>query len=261
MCEPTCYSPEPTVVGVWPAATELTVTNAYSYEAVDGAGQKRRGLETAMNSAAVHATLEARGLIVLALQEADATLPAAPAPGPPPGSGSRDVLEATRALAALLPAGLPLARALHAAAEVAGPDVGAALREVQARVERGGGRAGLDHPDAPRRERGPPAAPRGGPPGVAEGRRAAAGAGRSHHGGRGPAGNAGVEARSDGPTFHRSVVPTLRRSLTPPAPRPPDRHPRPGCPAPATARSARSPTRPASRGHSGSGTGSSHPAA
>lgn len=91
LCEPTCYSPEPTVVGVWPAATELTVTNAYSYEAVDGAGQKRRGLETAMNSAAVHATLEARGLIVLALQEADATLPAAPAPGPPPGSGSRDV--------------------------------------------------------------------------------------------------------------------------------------------------------------------------
>ncbi|MBP6669027.1 MAG: type II secretion system F family protein [Gemmatimonadales bacterium] len=114
------------------------MTKCYTYEAVDGAGQKRRGVEAAMNSAAVHATLEARGLIVLALREADAALPAAPAPGPPPpGSGSRDVLEVTRALAALLPAGLPLARALHAAADVAGPDVGTALREVQGRVERG----------------------------------------------------------------------------------------------------------------------------
>lgn len=65
------------------------MTKCYTYEAVDGAGQKRRGVEAAMNSAAVHATLEARGLIVLALREADAALPAAPAPGPPPLAAAR----------------------------------------------------------------------------------------------------------------------------------------------------------------------------
>jgi type II secretory pathway component PulF len=47
------------------------------------------------------------------------------------------VLEVTRALAALLPVGMPLAQALNAASGVASGDVRAALHEVRGRVERG----------------------------------------------------------------------------------------------------------------------------
>lgn len=49
----------------------------------------------------------------------------------------RGVLEVTRALAALLPAGLPLARALAAAGNVAGGEVAEAVDAVRRRVERG----------------------------------------------------------------------------------------------------------------------------
>jgi len=126
LCEPTCYSPEPTVVGIWPAATGLTVTNAYSYKAVDRTGQQRRGLQPAMSPAVARAALEARGLVVLALREADLRARAAPTPGSKSlGNRPRDVLEVTRALAALLPAGVSLSRALASAQEVAGGHVAA----------------------------------------------------------------------------------------------------------------------------------------
>ena len=59
-------------------------TTGYTYEAIDGTGQKRRGLETAMSEAVVRAILEARGLSVLAPREANPTAAAAPAPGPTP---------------------------------------------------------------------------------------------------------------------------------------------------------------------------------
>jgi type II secretory pathway component PulF len=49
----------------------------------------------------------------------------------------REILEVTRAMAALLPAGMPLAQALNAASGVTSGDVHAALMEVRARVERG----------------------------------------------------------------------------------------------------------------------------
>jgi type II secretory pathway component PulF len=78
--------------------------------------------------------LEGQGLFVLDVQErSDA---------PSGGSGfrfgrRREVLEVTRALGALLPAGLPLAQALGAAANVAGPELREALQTIRARVERG----------------------------------------------------------------------------------------------------------------------------
>ena len=105
----------------------------FSFEAVDASGARRDGTAHAPNEAALLRQLEARGLQALDLMEA------AESPGLPwrAGRRRRDVLEVTRAMAALLPAGLPLARALHEAAQVAGPDVRAALEDVRQRLERG----------------------------------------------------------------------------------------------------------------------------
>ncbi len=81
---------------------------------------------------AAMATLRARGLVVLDVSSAE----------PPTGFfGGRirsgDLAEFTRALAALLPAGLPLARALDVARDIAPVSLRAALADVQTRVERG----------------------------------------------------------------------------------------------------------------------------
>jgi len=106
----------------------------YAYQAVDGSGKRTRGQAQAVSSGALARTLEERGLFVLDVAES--------------GEGTsarqgvrfgrrREVLEVTRALAALLPVGMPLAQALNAASGVASGDVRTALHEVRARVERG----------------------------------------------------------------------------------------------------------------------------
>jgi general secretion pathway protein F len=106
----------------------------YAYQAVNGTGKRLRGHEHAASPGSLSKTLEERGLLVLEVAEAnDSAL-----------GGSlfrfgrrREVLEVTRALASLLPVGMPLAQALNAASGVASGDVRAALNEVRARVERG----------------------------------------------------------------------------------------------------------------------------
>lgn len=111
------------------------MTIGYAYHGVDGAGQRRRGVEPAVSHEAARVTLESRGLIVLGLGEQELAQGSAE-----PSRGlhaATDLLEATRALAALLPAGLSLSHALASAREVAGDQVGPALSEVQLRVERG----------------------------------------------------------------------------------------------------------------------------
>jgi type II secretory pathway component PulF len=106
----------------------------YAYQAVDGSGKRTRGQAQAVSSGALSRTLEERGLFVLDVSEsADAV---AAQRGFRFGR-RREVLEVTRALAALLPVGMPLAQALNAASGVASGDVKAALQEVRARVERG----------------------------------------------------------------------------------------------------------------------------
>ncbi len=107
----------------------------FAYEAVDGAGQRRLGVEPAASLDALRATLEGRGLVVLMLHEARPTIGGS-APSSRQGAGT-DLLEVTRALAALLPAGLNLAAALGTSAGVAGTQVGGVVREVQERVQRG----------------------------------------------------------------------------------------------------------------------------
>lgn len=106
----------------------------YAYQAVDGSGKRLRGNAQAVSSGALTRTLEERGLFVLDVAES--------AEGAAGRRGfrfvrRREVLEVTRAMAALLPVGMPLAQALNAASGVAGGGVRAALQEIRGRVERG----------------------------------------------------------------------------------------------------------------------------
>jgi type II secretory pathway component PulF len=105
---------------------------AFAYQAVDLAGKRLRGRAEAATPAALTRSLEERGLLVLEVDPAD---------GAPEGGFGfgrrREVLEVTRALAALLPAGMPLAQALGAASSVASGEVRDAVQQVRARVERG----------------------------------------------------------------------------------------------------------------------------
>ncbi len=105
---------------------------AFAYQAVDVAGRRLRGSEEAPSAAALTRTLETRGLIVVELAEG------AEAPSAGFRFGRRQaVLELTRAIAALLAAGLPLARALAAATHVTTGELTTALGAVKAEVERG----------------------------------------------------------------------------------------------------------------------------
>ena len=97
----------------------------FTFEAVDAAGTRVRGTESASTAAVLTTTLEARGLHLLAAREADTANGWAWSFG-----HRRDVLEFTRAMAALLPAGMPLARALESAAGVTRP----AVRQAGARL-------------------------------------------------------------------------------------------------------------------------------
>jgi len=106
----------------------------YAYQAVDGAGKRTRGQAQAVSSGALARSLEARGLFVLEVAESNES---ASSKGGFRFGRRREVLEVTRAMAALLPVGMPLAQALHAASGVASGDVRAALQEVKSRVERG----------------------------------------------------------------------------------------------------------------------------
>ena len=106
----------------------------YAYQAVDGAGKRTRGQAQATSSGALTRTLEQRGLFVLDVAESSEARERRR--GFRFGR-RREVLEVTRAMAALLPVGMPLAQALNAASGVASGDVRSALQEVRARVERG----------------------------------------------------------------------------------------------------------------------------
>lgn len=106
---------------------------SFAYDAVDVNGRRQSGRSNADSAGALSRSLEERGLFVLRVAEEQA------------GSGTswwrpgrkREVLEFTRAMAALLPVGMPLARALGASTGVATADVAAAILDVKARVERG----------------------------------------------------------------------------------------------------------------------------
>lgn len=112
---------------------------AYAYRAVDAGGRTRRGRLEAGSPAALSRSLEESGLLLLDATDAGAETARAPIFGV---GRRRAVLEVTQALAALLPAGMPLARALATTAELATGEVRAALEEIRGRVERGESVAG-----------------------------------------------------------------------------------------------------------------------
>lgn len=107
----------------------------YAYDAVDRHGKRQRGHSESSSQLALSRTLTQRGLVVVRIAEQQFVADATAVRGI---RGHRPaVLEVTRALAALLPAGMPLARSLAAAAGLATPDLAVALDAVRRRVERG----------------------------------------------------------------------------------------------------------------------------
>lgn len=118
----------------------------YVYRAVDALGRKARGTLAGASPQVVVRDLESRGLLPLEVEEAR---------GPGGGLGRlatrrrQGVLEFTRAVAALLPAGMPLARALATGVAASPPAIRPALEAVKARVERGEelAQALSEHPD------------------------------------------------------------------------------------------------------------------
>ncbi|MBC8087648.1 MAG: type II secretion system F family protein [Phycisphaerae bacterium] len=105
----------------------------YAYEAVTTSGRKSKGREEASSTGALTQSLEARGLFVLNIVEATGNAETLKFRF----GRKREVLEATRALATLLPVGMPLSQALNAATGVTTGDVKAAMQDVRTHVERG----------------------------------------------------------------------------------------------------------------------------
>jgi type II secretory pathway component PulF len=118
----------------------------FAFTAIDTAGTRRRGRRDAPTAGALAAALEQEGFFVVAIS-ADDEHRAASFLGA--WASASDRLEVTRTLAALLPAGLPLARGLDAAARLSSGSMAATLAEVRAAVERGESLAGAlgAHPD------------------------------------------------------------------------------------------------------------------
>jgi general secretion pathway protein F len=106
----------------------------FAYRAVDAAGRRSRGRLSGATATSVTRELELRGLLPLDVAEAAA---AASSGGGFAFGRRRGVLEFTRAVAALLPAGMPLARALAAGAAAAPESIRPVLDAVRVRVERG----------------------------------------------------------------------------------------------------------------------------
>lgn len=99
-------------------------------------GRRVRGREHASSADALSRELERRGLLVVDMSRDHA------APRASSGGGRRRaVLEATRAVAALLGAGMPLPRALRVSAHVATPELADALNAIVLAVEHGEGLA------------------------------------------------------------------------------------------------------------------------
>ena len=113
-----------------------TTARAYTYRAVNAAGRRERGTVEAENPAELTRTLEARGLIVLDVdpEAASSDRPSTSSRG---GGRRADVLELTRAMAALLAAGVPLARALSTVTAITHGATTGAVDDVRSRIARG----------------------------------------------------------------------------------------------------------------------------
>jgi general secretion pathway protein F len=117
------------------APRESTQMPSFAFSVATRAGARHRGIREASTAESLAESLRSEGLFVLDVAPSAA------------GAGMRgdrvarrarrDLLEITRALASLLPAGLPLPKALDAAARMGGEASASILAEVRGRVERG----------------------------------------------------------------------------------------------------------------------------
>jgi type II secretory pathway component PulF len=107
---------------------------AFAYQAVDRSGKKTKGRAEAATPRVLSRSLEERGYVVLDIKP---TASAETGAALFKFSDRREVLEVTRALGALLPAGMPLTQSLEAASQVATGEVRDVLGVVRSRVERG----------------------------------------------------------------------------------------------------------------------------
>ena len=106
----------------------------FSYRAIDARGRRSRGSLPGPSPEAVIRKLEDQGLVALTVRSEENSSPGSVGFG----LGRRSaVLEFTRAVAALLPAGMPLARALSAGTTAAPESVRTALETVRGKVDRG----------------------------------------------------------------------------------------------------------------------------
>jgi type II secretory pathway component PulF len=108
----------------------VSAPSTFEYVAVDAAGRRCRGREDGAGADVVSSALEERGLLVLEVRP----VRFAPARYGRMRRERQAVLELTRALAALLQSGAPLARALAAAGAIAGGETGRIAEDVRSRV-------------------------------------------------------------------------------------------------------------------------------
>jgi type II secretory pathway component PulF len=106
----------------------------FAWQGMDAAGQRARGRLVAPSEAAALRELESRGLTPIEVRERSAASEGGGGFGLRP---RRSVLEFTRGMAALLPAGMPLSRALAVAAGSTPPQARTVLNRIRDRVERG----------------------------------------------------------------------------------------------------------------------------
>ncbi len=106
----------------------------FVFTAIDASGARHRGVREAASVGDLSATLEREGLFVLSLSDTPTDHGARWGRSP---FGDAALLEGTRALAALLSAGLPLARALTAVAQLGSPRSAVVWHAVRAAVESG----------------------------------------------------------------------------------------------------------------------------
>ena len=117
----------------------------YSYRAVDAQGRRTRGRLSGPSPQSVVRDLEGQGLVAL---DVEVDRRSSNGNGGLGLGRRRAVLEFTRAVAALLPAGMPLARALAAGTTASPEGVRPSLEAIRAKVERGEELAGVlaEHP-------------------------------------------------------------------------------------------------------------------
>src|SRR5688572_18299631 len=109
----------------------------FRYVAVTHDGARVRAAAEAWSEPALARSLQAEGLIVLKVREVRSGTPGTLLLRRPARVSRRHLLEVTRALASLLGAGMPLARALSTAEHVADERLRAVLVDVRSKVERG----------------------------------------------------------------------------------------------------------------------------